>query len=144
VKRLVALCVAGWLVAGAAGADSPAPKPVPLTKEQQEKLQERDRFQKGAEKLRAEGKLAEAMVAAEKMLAIERDVLGSTHPDVAGSLEFLAEMHEALEEFTPARRLRQEVLAIQTKLLGADHWQVTNARLARCFGRRLSSSANEP
>jgi tetratricopeptide (TPR) repeat protein len=141
MKRFFILCLTGWLVAGAAGAEPPEPQPAPLTKEQQDKLKERDRFLKEAEKLRAEGKLSEAIAAAEKMLAIEREVLGTVHADVANSLQFLAEMHEALEDFTPARRARQKVLAIQTKLLGADHWQVTNARLALEGVERLARMA---
>src|SRR5947209_8678694 len=99
--------------------------PPALTKEQQDKLKERDRFQKEAEKLWAEGKLTEAVAVAEKMLAIERAVFGNFHEDVAGSLEFLAGMQDALHDFPVARKARQEVLAIKTKLLGAQHWQVT-------------------
>jgi CHAT domain-containing protein/tetratricopeptide (TPR) repeat protein len=107
------------------------PKPHPaLTKEQQEKLKERDRFAKEAENLGAEGKLKEAVEAAEKVLAIERAVFGDVHEDVAGSLEFLAELHGLKEDFPTARKLRQEVLAIKTKLLGEQRWQVIDARLA--------------
>jgi CHAT domain-containing protein len=39
MQRFLILCLAGWLVAGVAGAEPPELKPVPLTKEQQEKLQ---------------------------------------------------------------------------------------------------------
>jgi CHAT domain-containing protein/Tfp pilus assembly protein PilF len=130
MKRVLVLCMAGWLVAEAAGAEPPAPKPAPLTKEQQEKLKERDQFAMEAQKLRSEGKLTEAVAAAEKMLAIEREVFGDVHPEVAGSLRLLAGLQVARQDFAAARKARQEVLAIQTKLLGAAHWQVTDARLA--------------
>jgi CHAT domain-containing protein/Tfp pilus assembly protein PilF len=130
MKRVLVLCLAGWLMAGAAGAEPPEPKPAQLTKEQQEKLKERDRFSTEARKLRSEGKLTEAVAAAEKMLAIERQLLGDVHREVVGSLELLAELHEAREDFAAARKARQEMLDIQTKLLGAAHWQVTDARLA--------------
>jgi CHAT domain-containing protein/tetratricopeptide (TPR) repeat protein len=136
MPRILIVCLAGWLAA-AAGAESPAP----LTQERQEKFKERDRFQKEAEKLQAEGKLPEAIAAAEKMLAIERELLGSVHPDVAMSLEFLADLHEAREVFPAARKARQEVLAIQTKLRGAQHWQVTDARLALQDVERLARMA---
>jgi CHAT domain-containing protein/tetratricopeptide (TPR) repeat protein len=130
VIRFLVLCLAGWLAAGAAGAEPPEPKPAPLTKEQQDKLKERDRYEKEANQLRSEGKLPEAIAAAAKMLALERQVFGRVHPDVAGSLQFLAELHEAQEDFAAARKARQEVLAIQTQLRGEEHWQVTDARLA--------------
>jgi CHAT domain-containing protein/tetratricopeptide (TPR) repeat protein len=130
MKHFLVLCLAGWLVATAAGAQPSESKPAPLTQEQQQKLKERDRLAKEAQQLWADGKLAEAIAAAEKMLAIERQVLGPVHPDVVGSLQFLAAMHEKRADYPAARKARQEVLAIQTKLLGADHWQVTDARLA--------------
>jgi hypothetical protein len=130
MKRFLGLCLAGWLVAGAAGAEPPEPKPAPLTREQEDKLKERDRYEKEAQKLRADGKLSEAIVAATKMLALERQVFGDVHAEVAGSLQFLGELYEAREEFASARKALQEVLAIQTKLLGEQHWQVTDARLA--------------
>jgi CHAT domain-containing protein/Tfp pilus assembly protein PilF len=130
MRWLTILCLVGWLVAGAAGAQAPEPKPAPLTKEQQDKLKERDQFSKEAQKLRAEGKLTEAVAAAEKRLAVERQVYGDVHAEVVRSLQFLAQLHEEREDFAAARKARQEVLAIQTKLLGAQHWQVTDARLA--------------
>jgi CHAT domain-containing protein/tetratricopeptide (TPR) repeat protein len=129
VPRLTALCLAAWLLAGTAGAQSPEPKPAPLTQEQREKLKERDRFEKEARRLRAEGKLGEAITAAENMLAIDA-VLGDVHPDVANSLALLAEMYAARLEFGAAQKARREVVAIRTKLLGAAHWQVTDARMA--------------
>jgi CHAT domain-containing protein/tetratricopeptide (TPR) repeat protein len=106
------------------------PPPQPLTREQQEKFAERDRFRKEARELQAEGKRAEAIAAAEKVLALGRAVWGDVHQEVAESLETLAEMHEARDDLPAARTARQEVLAIKTKLLGPQHWQVTDARLA--------------
>jgi tetratricopeptide (TPR) repeat protein len=113
-------------------------RPPALTKEQQAKLKERAQLLKEAEKLGSEGKLSEAIDAAEKMLAIEREVFGNFHETVAGSLEFLAEVHEHREDFTAARKARQEVLGIQTKLLGAQHWRVTDARIALEGTERLA------
>jgi hypothetical protein len=129
MNRFLVVCLVGWLVAPV-GAQPSESKPPPLTREQQEKLKERDRFEKEALQFRAEGKLSEAIAAAEKMLAIEREVFGRVHAEVAGSLEFLAALHAARDDFPAARTARQEVLAIKRKLLGADHWQVTDARIA--------------
>jgi CHAT domain-containing protein/tetratricopeptide (TPR) repeat protein len=141
MQRFLILCLVGWLVAGVAGAQPPEPKPGPLTKEQQEKLKERDRYDNEARKLHKEGKLPEAIAAAEKMLAIERQVFGNVHADVVGSLQMLAELHVAREDFAAARKARQEVLAILTKLLSEGHWQVTDARLALADAERLARLA---
>ncbi len=106
-----------------------APKAA-LTPEQQEKLKERDRFEARTRALQQEGKLVEAIAAAEKMLVIEQQVFGNMHEEVAGSLEWLAGMHQQRDDFAAARKARQEVLTIRVKLHGAEHWKVTDARLA--------------
>jgi hypothetical protein len=59
--------------------------PAQLTPEQKhERLEERDRYGDEARKLNAEGKYDEAIAAAEKMQAIELEVLGSNDPDTLG------------------------------------------------------------
>src|SRR4051794_668126 len=115
MKRLIVLCLAGFIV-GAAGAQQSVPQAAPLTREQQEQLKERDRLWQEARKLEAEGKLAEALAAAHKKLVIEREVFGTAHKEVAETLQFLCEMHERRGEFPVAHKGRQAVLAIQTKL----------------------------
>jgi hypothetical protein len=106
------------------------PKTPPLTAAQQQWLKERDRWAAETTKLRQQGKLAEAIAACEKKLAIEREVFGNVHEEVAGTLEQLAQMHEEREAFAAAKQARQEVLALWTKRHGATHWRVTDARLA--------------
>jgi hypothetical protein len=69
------------------------------------------------------------LAAWQKKLAIDREVYGDTHEVVAGSLHVLARIHEARATFAPARKAREEVLAIRTRLDGAKHWRVTDARL---------------
>jgi tetratricopeptide (TPR) repeat protein len=102
---------------------------VPAVVEQrQERLKERDGYGKETERLRRENKLAEAIAAAEKMLAIERAVFGDIHEDVVGSLQQLAEMHESREEFAAAHKARAEILAIVAKLHGATDWRVGEAQ----------------
>jgi CHAT domain-containing protein/tetratricopeptide (TPR) repeat protein len=137
MKRCFVLCLAGWLAA-AAGAHPPEPIPPPLTKEQQDKLEERDRLEKEVQKLWPEGKRVEAIAATQRMLAIEREVRGAFHPNVAGLLDLLAEMQAAVGDFPSARNARRELIAIQTKRLGAQHWQVTDARLALDDVERLA------
>jgi CHAT domain-containing protein/Tfp pilus assembly protein PilF len=109
----------------------------PLTAEQQQRLQERDRLWTEAKQHQADGKLAEAVTAAEKMLAIDRALSGNAHAEVAYSLEYLAGLHEAREDFAGARKARQEVVAINTELWGAKHWKVRDARLALAHVERL-------
>jgi tetratricopeptide (TPR) repeat protein len=109
-----------------------------LTAQQQEKLKERDRYGEEADKHRSEGKLKEAIAAAKKMLAVEREVYGDVHEEVAGSLEMLADMHEQLEAWDAARKVRQEVLEIKSTLFGKGHYRATDARLALTNLERLS------
>jgi CHAT domain-containing protein/tetratricopeptide (TPR) repeat protein len=95
-----------------------------------EQLKERDRLRIESQKLRGEGKLAEAIAAAEAMLAIERKVLSADDPDLAVSLGWLAELDLDRDEFAAARTARQEALQILRKRFGEPHWKVTDARLA--------------
>jgi hypothetical protein len=104
----------------------------------QERLKERNRLWAEARRLQQQSKLAEAVAAVEKVLAIERAVFGKTHADVADSLELLAKLHQEREEFAAARTVRQEVLAIRQQLHGDGHWQVTAARRALAEGERLA------
>src|SRR5262249_27671722 len=119
------------------------PKPPPpakaLTPEQQQRLQERDRHAAEAEKLRQAGKLVEAIAAWEKKIAIERVVLGDRHEDLIVSLEELADLHEAREDFAAARKVHQEILALSRKRYGDQDWRVTDARLALEHGERLAA-----
>jgi tetratricopeptide (TPR) repeat protein/CHAT domain-containing protein len=105
------------------------PKPKPLTDAQKAQLKERDRLRAEADKLDRSGKLTEAAATLEKVLAIERQVFGNVHKEVAASLNWLAGIHEDREDFKAARKALQEVLTIRTQLYGAKDWRVTDARL---------------
>ena len=75
------------LVLAAAATAQPGPTPPkPLTAEQKEKLPERNRLYAEMQKLQADGKIDAAVAAAEKMLAVERNVFGDAHAEVADSL----------------------------------------------------------
>jgi hypothetical protein len=84
----------------APAASKPSP---PLTAQQQERLKERDQHALQAAQLRSQGKLPEAIQAAEAMLAIEREVLGEASEDAIGSLELLARLHQDREDWAAAR-----------------------------------------
>jgi tetratricopeptide (TPR) repeat protein len=93
-------------------------------------LKERDRLWGETRKLRAAGRTAEAIAAAEAMLAIERRHLGGDHPIVAESLGWLAELQVEREDFAAARAARREALNILRKRLGESDWRVGDARRA--------------
>jgi tetratricopeptide (TPR) repeat protein/CHAT domain-containing protein len=108
-----------------------AAKPSPtLTAEQQKQLKERDQLGRRAVQLRSQGKLPEAIQAAEAMLAIEREVLGGASEDAIGSLELLARLHQDREDWAAARKAREEVLKLRSTTLPKDDWRVGDARLA--------------
>jgi len=101
-------------------------------------LKERDRLWQQTRKLRAAGKTAEALAAAEAMLAIERRFAGSDHPVVAESLGWLAELHVEREDFAAAKAARREALDILRKRLGESDWRVVDARQALEDVKRLA------
>jgi CHAT domain-containing protein/tetratricopeptide (TPR) repeat protein len=119
------IVVAVCLPAGAALAEPPRPVPA---RERREQLQERDRLRAEAERLQQQDKLAEAVTAARKALAIERRAFGDVHEDVAGSLERLTELYRQQEDFDAARAASKELLSLWVKLYGAKDWRVDDAR----------------
>jgi hypothetical protein len=79
-----------------------------LSEEAKAALKERDRLWDQTHKLRAAGKTAEAIAAAEAMLAIERKVLSAGHADLAVSLDWLAMIYSDREDFAAAKVARQQ------------------------------------
>jgi CHAT domain-containing protein len=135
-------CALSMLLVVAAAARlsaAPASQPQALTAEQKKALlQERDRYLAEVNKLGRQGKLAEAIAAAEKMLAVERRLFGDVHEEIAGSLALLGQLNEARENWDVARKVRSEALTLLTKLHGAKDWRVTDARLALALVETLS------
>src|SRR5208337_4145171 len=107
-------------------------------------LKERDRLWDETRKLRAAGKTAEAIAAAEAMLAIERKVLPEGHADLAGSLGWLAELHVEREDFAAAIAAQREALAILRKRRGESDWRVIDARWALTDVERLAGMDRDP
>jgi len=119
---LLALVVAGSLLA--------AGEPKPLTEEQKARLKERDQYWAEAIRQDKAGQLPGVIAAVEKKLAIEREVFGNRHEEVARSLEVLAQLHELREDWVSGRKARQEVVSIRTVLYGQEDWRVKDAVLA--------------
>jgi CHAT domain-containing protein/tetratricopeptide (TPR) repeat protein len=90
---------------------------------------QRDALVNKSKELQAQGKLKEAIAAAENAMAIERRVIGDISDDVALSIERIAQFHLTLDEFAEARQAVEQRRAILAKLYPKDDWRLTEARL---------------
>jgi CHAT domain-containing protein/Tfp pilus assembly protein PilF len=126
----------------AAQAPAAGKKNSELTPEQAAKLKQRDALSVRAQRLRGEGKLPEAIEVANQIMAIERDLFGAEHAEIAGTHGWIAEIHETAEEFAAAEKSRQAALDLLTKLHGVRDWRVTDARLALQHTRLLAGFDN--
>jgi tetratricopeptide (TPR) repeat protein len=128
------LVISAGLGSAAAWSQNPPPGPAPASKlsevEKARRLAEGDRYAREAIRLAQAGKIAEAIAAFEKNLAIEREVLGELHEDVVGALQFLAQVHEALADWAAARKALTEVLAIRERQPDRKDWRIGDARRA--------------
>ncbi len=104
---------------------------------------ERDRLWDEAQRLRDEGKLAEAAAAAERMLAIERQWLGEDDGEVVYSIEWLAGVYEQAEDWPSAAARRREALAWREAHQEAGHWETVDARLALAHVQLLQGLSAE-
>ena len=95
------LCLA--IAAGTARAGEP-PSPGTQPTDRQQRLAERDRLWEQTRKLQGAGRLSEAVAAAEKMLAIERQIFGNVDPEIVVSVQWLARLHAEREDFATARQ----------------------------------------
>jgi tetratricopeptide (TPR) repeat protein len=116
------------------------PAAVPAAvRERQERLKERNALWQKSLRLRAQGKLSEAIAAAEGVVAMERQLLRNSNPqEVAVTLGYLAELHLAHEDFTAARKMQEEVRTIQAKLHGPADWRAVGAQAALAHIQRLA------
>ena len=67
------------------------------------------------------GRYTEAKNLLEKVIPLQKKILGEEHPDVATSLNNLAIIYKALGEYETARELHEKVLGIRGKILGSEH-----------------------
>jgi CHAT domain-containing protein/Tfp pilus assembly protein PilF len=106
-------------------------------------VKEHDRLWEETQRLAREGKTAEAIAAAEAMLAIERKLLPADDPELADSLGWLARLHIDREEFVAAIAARREARDILRKRLDESHWRVIDARQALEDDERLAGMDHE-
>ena len=104
----------------------PDKQPNPAVNDHQKEV---DQLAKEAIASRDAGKLPEAIAAVQKVLAIQREVVGNDHQDVLNTLAFLADIFEQQADFASALRAREQVLAMREKLSGNGNWQTTDMRL---------------
>ncbi len=125
---------------------------------------ERDRWGREALRLRAEGRLGEAIAAAKRMLAIERQLLEAYRAagranaarqmelELVGSLQLIAELYERKEsseakaDFGAAEAMRKEALDRLMRLYPPNHpkhYRVIDARQALDLVRRLARLSRE-
>jgi CHAT domain-containing protein/tetratricopeptide (TPR) repeat protein len=90
---------------------------------------ERDALVERAHDFQAQGKLREAIAAAQSAMVIERRVFGDVSDDVALSIERIAQYHITLDEFAQARQAVEQRLAILARLRPKDDWRLTDARM---------------
>jgi hypothetical protein len=83
-----------------------------VTQDAKAALEERNRLWSQTQKLRGEGKLGEAITAATAMLAIERKLLPADHADLVLSLNWLADLYLAREDFASAKAVRADALVL--------------------------------
>jgi CHAT domain-containing protein len=95
---------------------------------------EKDRALQEARKLSTEfarlyrvSKFDEARPLVERALEVREKSLGPEHPDVAASLNNLAELYRAKGDYAKAEPLHQRALAIREKALGPDHPDVAGS-----------------
>ena len=129
-SRLRMVVVAAALVGSTLTAWTYASQEPALSDAQKDRLKERDKLYQEARALRAQGKMAEAIRAGESMLAIERDVLGTTSDAAIRSMRRLAQWNEDRSDWAAARKGRTEVLAVLTQKFGKDTEDVIEARWA--------------
>jgi tetratricopeptide (TPR) repeat protein len=101
-------------------------------------LEEARRLSEESRNLRQNGKYGEALLLAERSLAIREKTLGPDHREVADSLHALASLYDDKSDYAKAEPLNLRALAIREKMLGPDHPDVAKTlnNLAWIYGVR--------
>lgn len=109
-----------------------------------ELIREVRRLTDEAVQLRKDGKLPEAIKVWRKRLAVVREAVGSEFTEsVAGSLEILAEMHEANRDLPAAARALRDAAEIREKLHPPGHWRAADAKRAVDRVEKLAAFTDE-
>ena len=107
-----------------------------VTSEQQSQLNKRDEMNRRAERMRAEGRFAEALVSARQALVLTREIRGPKHADLAEALARVAELCEFSGQWKEAVEECKKALTLRQHLHGPKDWRTANARLALAFAEK--------
>ncbi len=101
-------------------------------------LEEARRLSEESRNLRQKGEYDQALLLAERALAIREKVLGPGHPAVADSLHALAVLYDNKGDYAKAEPPNLRALAIRENALGPDHLDVAKTlnNLAWIYGIR--------
>ncbi|QIR41386.1 tetratricopeptide repeat protein [Tolypothrix sp. PCC 7910] len=118
----------------------------PLSAQQSAELAEAERLNQQVMQLYQQGKYSAAIPLAERALAIREKVLGKEHPNVAQSLNNLAELYRVQGSYAKAEPLYLRSLAILEKVLGKEHPNVAQSlnNLAELYRVQGSYAKAEP
>jgi CHAT domain-containing protein/Tfp pilus assembly protein PilF len=122
-----------------------AQKPTPST-EQLDELEEAKRLFQQVGQLYQQGKYAEAIPLAERIIAIFEKALGTEHPEITTFLNLLAILHQQQSNYAQAEPLYQRSLAISEKALGSQHPDVATIlnNLAEMYRQMGNYTKAEP
>ena len=109
---------------------------VPTTEDRA--LEDARRWSEESQSLKQKGKYDDALLPAERALAIREQTLGLDHRSVADSLHALAVLYDNKSDYAKAEPLNLRALAIREKTLGPDHPDVAKTlnNLAWIYGVR--------
>jgi CHAT domain-containing protein len=143
-RALILLLSCGALLS----ADEPPARPDPaipakLTEEQQKRLKEADAYIAEANKKLVAGKLRESVTEIEKAITIRREVYGPDHEKVVQLWRTLGNVLRDRAQWGAAKKAFEQVLAIQERRFGKDHWQTTDARWSLVHLERVSKLDQE-
>ena len=68
-----------------------------------------------------------------RALELQRQYLGSSHPEIAGTLATLARIHRRRGEFSAAEELYREAIELRSRFLPADHPSIIENRNGLAF-----------
>ena len=109
------------------------------TPEQLSRVDERDHADEQKDQFLREGKFAAAVAASEKIVAIDREVLGDNHCQFFMTLEWLAKLQALNDNQAAAQKSLVELSALQSKGLGAGGSRTVEAHLMTDYLKRLSA-----
>jgi CHAT domain-containing protein len=117
--------------------------PSRFSPEQHKRIAERDRLEQELPKLRAAGKLNEALASVQKMIAIDREVFGTNDPLVAQTLARLVDLHIRRNDFPGARKAVTEILAIYQAAKATPRWRIEETQISLGRLGRLEALTGE-